>query len=293
VTTVHDRPVFGPPGHAVRLASPAARPALALRLVRGFALVDTGLATLVLIMFVTVYVIQSRPATSASRLDDQAAGVAAVTRPASGDAAGLDVLLVAMDRRSGGQPDVVAVLHVDADGDGSALVTIPHAARVPVPGHGTGTLDGALSHGPLLAVAAVERLTGLGIDHTAVVDPAGFDAIVETVGSESLPGPVAGYDALRAVLRESLTRATATPLALYRLLDDATRHARLDAGWSVGQVRALLLDLHRLDTVTFVAAPVKDAGWNGSRVALDLAAQRGLWREVRRDRAWHWVAEDR
>ena len=82
------------------------------------------------------------------------------------------------------------ILHVDADRDGASLVSIPRDSWVDVPGYGYNKINAAFSlAGPSLAIETVEKLTGVRIDHLAVVDWAGFQSLIDTVGGVTVTVP--------------------------------------------------------------------------------------------------------
>lgn len=140
------------------------------------------------------------------------------SRPSSGTAAGaVNILLLGTDRRSadgttgtdatspawipGAQrADTVMVLHIDGDREGASVISIPRDAWVPVPGHGEAKVNAAFSFaGPSLAVATVERLTGLRMDHFAVLDWEGLRRITDDAGGVEVQVPVGVYDSARGV----------------------------------------------------------------------------------------------
>ncbi len=82
------------------------------------------------------------------------------------------------------------ILHVNADRDGASLVSIPRDSWVDVPGYGYNKINAAFSlAGPSLAIETVENLTGVRIDHLAVVDWAGFQSLIDTVGGVTVTVP--------------------------------------------------------------------------------------------------------
>lgn len=83
------------------------------------------------------------------------------------------------DQRS----DTMMLVHIDADRRGVTVVSLPRDSWVEVPGHGDAKINSAYFHGgPHLAVQAVEALTGVYVDHVAVVDWTGLAAITDAVG---------------------------------------------------------------------------------------------------------------
>jgi LCP family protein required for cell wall assembly len=129
-------------------------------------------------------------------------------KPSAGPAAeALNILVMGTDRRSdepttgtgatarewvpGAQrTDTIMILHVDGDRDGASLISIPRDSWVDVPGYGYQKVNAAFSlAGPSLAVRTVENLTGIRIDHLAVVDWSGFRALIDVVGGVTVTVP--------------------------------------------------------------------------------------------------------
>jgi len=142
----------------------------------------------------------------------------ASSRPAhaSGVAAGaMNVLLLGSDRRSdvpttgsdagasawvaGDQrSDTMMVLHIDADRRNASVISIPRDSWVDVPGHGLAKINAAFSWGgPALAVAAVEKLTGVRMDHVAIVDWDGYKAMINALGGVDVQIPRTVHDSYR------------------------------------------------------------------------------------------------
>jgi LCP family protein required for cell wall assembly len=118
-------------------------------------------------------------------------------RPAA--AGGLTFLLVGTDSRSpdpttgtdassGADPgsqrsDVVMIAQISPDRTSASVISIPRDSWVDIPGRGKNKVNAAYSFGgPSLLVQTVENLTALRIDHFAVIDFAGFEAMVDAVG---------------------------------------------------------------------------------------------------------------
>lgn len=183
-------------------------------------------------------------------------------RPAeagSGDARdALDVLVVGTDRRSESattgdaavQPawvpgeqrtDVVMWVHVDAAREHVAVVSLPRDAWVAIPGHGEAKVNAAYSYGgPSLAVTTLEQLTGVRLDHLAVVDWTGFAALVDETGGVDVQVPATVVDTRHQVVwargRQHLDGAAALMYARQRYglpqgdLDRVRRHHALVRG---------------------------------------------------------------
>ncbi|WP_250556512.1 LCP family protein [Pseudonocardia lacus] len=99
-----------------------------------------------------------------TRSDDPTTGAAA-TEPAAG------------------RSDVLMLARVRPDGTAASVVSIPRDSWVEIPGHGPNKINAAYAFGgPSLLVQTVEQVTGVRVDHFAVIDFAGFRAMVDAVG---------------------------------------------------------------------------------------------------------------
>jgi LCP family protein required for cell wall assembly len=81
----------------------------------------------------------------------------------------------------GGRTDTIMVLHT---GSGpSLLLSIPRDSIVPIPGHGTGKINGAFAFGgPKLLIKTIEQDTGLRVDHYVEIGLGGFVNAVDAIG---------------------------------------------------------------------------------------------------------------
>jgi len=96
--------------------------------------------------------------------------------------------------------DTIMVVHIDADRRGASVISIPRDSWVPVPGHESAKINAAFSYaGPGLAVATVEQLTGLRIDHLAVIDWSGFEDLTDAVGGVTVVVPQTVTDTARGI----------------------------------------------------------------------------------------------
>lgn len=113
--------------------------------------------------------------------------------PASKDAT--TILLLGSDKRvdgsvAGQRSDTMMVIHIPADHDEIGIVSIPRDSWVQVPGHGPAKINAAYSWGgPALAVETVEKLTGVRMDHVAVIDWEGFKRITDLLGGVEVTIP--------------------------------------------------------------------------------------------------------
>lgn len=79
--------------------------------------------------------------------------------------------------------DVVMLAQVSEDGSRAGVISLPRDSWVDVPGHGTTKLNAAYAFGgPGLLVHTVESLTKIRVDHFAVIDFSGFQALTDAVG---------------------------------------------------------------------------------------------------------------
>ena len=132
------------------------------------------------------------------RTPDVFAGLDESTRPPVTSA--LDVLLVGSDSLAdapttgseatgaadvpGAQrSDAIMLVHIYPDYGRAAVISFPRDSWVDVPGHGKAKINASYSYGgPSLLVGTVEKLTGIRVDHFAVIDFAGLQALVDAVG---------------------------------------------------------------------------------------------------------------
>jgi LCP family protein required for cell wall assembly len=139
-------------------------------------------------------------------------------RPSIGPAAeAVNVLVLGTDRRSatpttgdlaqapawlsGAQrSDAMMLLHIDSDRDSASVISFPRDSWVEIPGYGHAKINAAFSYGgPSLAVETVEKLTGVHIDHLAVIDWAGIRSITDELGGVTVTIPEAVHDSARDV----------------------------------------------------------------------------------------------
>lgn len=130
-------------------------------------------------------------------------------------ASATNILFVGTDRRStapttgtrAGAPewvygaqrsDTLMLVHISGDRKNVTVVSIPRDSWVPIPGHGTAKINAAFSWGgPSLLVKTVEELTGVRVDHLAVVDWDGFKRLTDALGGVDVFVPKTVYDPAR------------------------------------------------------------------------------------------------
>ncbi|HEX2176489.1 MAG TPA: LCP family protein [Nocardioidaceae bacterium] len=79
--------------------------------------------------------------------------------------------------------DTIMLVHIPADQSQAFLVSIPRDSYVPIPGHDRQKINAAFSFGgPDLSVRTVENLTGVYIDHVAMIDWEGFKDLTHAIG---------------------------------------------------------------------------------------------------------------
>ncbi|MFI9205080.1 LCP family protein [Streptomyces sp. NPDC053048] len=149
------------------------------------------------------------------------AGGLSKNRPGA-SAAGSNVLVIGSDSRSGdnsslgggdgdvGRSDTAFLLHVYGDGRHAVAVSIPRDTLVDIPScrnpdgswteerqhamfNSAFSVGGSPKGNPACTQNTVERLTGLRVDHTVVVDFAGFSAMTSAVGGVDVCVPTDVY----------------------------------------------------------------------------------------------------
>ncbi len=118
-------------------------------------------------------------------------------RPAETPGSSTTFLLVGADTRANGpttgtaavatatntRSDTIMLVRLAADGTHTQVVSIPRDSWVDIPGYGKNKINAAYAFGgPTLLVKTVEQLTGVRIDHVAVIDFAGFTAVTDSLG---------------------------------------------------------------------------------------------------------------
>jgi LCP family protein required for cell wall assembly len=94
-----------------------------------------------------------------------------------------------------GRTDTLMMVHLLSGGRGAYVVSIPRDSWVSIPGHGMGKVNWAYYFGgQTLAVRTVEQLTGVRINHVAVIDWDGFKNLTNDLGGVNIDIPVTSYD---------------------------------------------------------------------------------------------------
>ena len=260
------------------------------------------------------------------------------TGGSSGDA--VNILLAGVDKgdgrsiaeiQDGGwdagvlRTDTIMVLHVTADRERAYLISVPRDSYVRLYDatgrpQGMDKINAAFSlFGPTAYLSTVENLTGLRMDHLAVVDWAGFEDITNALGgvevsvagggARQLDGdealayvrtryglPGGDFDRidrqqnfLRSMLGTVLSGDTlANPFTLNSTLRAVVGNLTVDDAFDTDEMRELALSLRSLRTgdITFLTAPFGDFGTTAagaSIVRLDQAQADMLWRATADD----------
>ncbi|MFE6749165.1 LCP family protein [Kitasatospora purpeofusca] len=146
-------------------------------------------------------------ASSVRRIPDAFPTAPESAQPKPVPGSGLNLLLVGLDARSdtpttgsaakapswqagAARSDTMMLLHLSDDRSSATLVSLPRDTWVPIPGHGEAKLNAAYSWGgPALMTETVQNLTGIRIDHLAVIDWNGFRALTDAVGGVDITVP--------------------------------------------------------------------------------------------------------
>ncbi|HEX6255635.1 MAG TPA: LCP family protein [Euzebyales bacterium] len=79
--------------------------------------------------------------------------------------------------------DTIMLVHLPADRSRVYLVSFPRDSWVPIAGYGNAKINAALSFGgPPLLIATLEQLTGVRVDHFAMLDFQGFESMTDALG---------------------------------------------------------------------------------------------------------------
>lgn len=281
---------------------------------RRFALVFfAGLLVVVLVGAGGLYMYSRHIVGQVDRIPDVFA-IPEAERPAAGSQDDLNILLAGSDVRApggttgedadsgwapgAGRSDAIMILHVDADRESAYVVSIPRDSWVTIPGEGKNKINAAFSlGGPSLYVKTIERLTGIRIDHLAMIDFEGFKQLTDTLGGVTIDIAESGcardagtyemggeealkyvrqrkcleggdfdrvkrqQNFLRQLMGKTLSGGTFTnPGKLNGVLNAVTQNLSVDEGWSAGDMRGLAVSLRGLRSadVKFMTAPLAD-----------------------------------
>ncbi|MFC1415081.1 LCP family protein [Streptacidiphilus cavernicola] len=146
---------------------------------------------------------------------------------------------------SHGNADVEMLVHISADRSNATVMSIPRDLMTSLPAckddksgastsGGTGMINSALAYGPGCSVAAIHQLTGVPIDHFALVDFSGVVAMSDAVGGVNVCVSNNVYDPQSHL---KLAKGTHTLKGVAALEFVRTRHGFGDGG-DVGRTAA-------------------------------------------------------
>lgn len=110
----------------------------------------------------------------------------------------INFLILGSDSRvSGGDPtdwqyggqrsDVMMLAQISSDRKSVNVMSIPRDSWVPIEGHGEAKINAAFSYGGAeLAIDTVQNLTGVTIDHFAIVDFTSFEKLTDELGGVTI-----------------------------------------------------------------------------------------------------------
>ena len=120
------------------------------------------------------------------------------------DTGTLNYVLLGSDSRdpenaADGRSDSIMVVHLNEQRDKAYIVSFPRDMYVDIPGHGKDKINAAyLLGGPPLTVRTLETLTGVRMDHVALIGLEGFIQLTEDLGGVTVTNKTAfrshGFD---------------------------------------------------------------------------------------------------
>jgi LCP family protein required for cell wall assembly len=223
--------------------------------------------------------------------------------------------------RTPGQSGMIMLLRINANRTSGGVVSIPPQAEVKVPGGEEMQLEDVVAvGGPSLLTETVHNLTGVPINHYALIDFSHVAEMVDALGGVSVRLPattdsfghvfpagvdqVNGTEALeyardpslsetgRVLRQQSLMRAVqskladkdlfTSPLTMTRVLNAFTSLLEVDSTFTNSQVLSLGTDIGRLSrsATTFVTAPTETVN---NSVVLNPAESSALWSAISND----------
>ena len=103
------------------------------------------------------------------------------------------------DNAAEGRSDSIMLVHLTQARDKAYIVSFPRDMYVEIPGHGKDKINAAyLKGGPALTARTLENLTGVRMDHVALIGLEGFIGLTEDLGGVTVTNKTAftshGYD---------------------------------------------------------------------------------------------------
>ncbi|MCL1839010.1 MAG: LCP family protein [Propionibacteriaceae bacterium] len=170
----------------------------------------------------------------------------------------LNIVVMGSDSRGSGdagRSDVLMIAHINADRDKMYLISFPRDMYVDIPGRGKNKINAAYAYGgPPLVVRTLQKLVGMNMDHTAVIDMEEFVMITEVIGGVTINNRIASQSRGYTYPKGEITMAGDKLLCYVREryglpngdLDRSERHRTV--------LRAIFLKLLNKDTLTNPAA---------------------------------------
>jgi LCP family protein required for cell wall assembly len=214
------------------------------------------------------------------------------------------------------------LVHLSADRESAAAISIPRDSWVPIPGYGEAKINAAFSYGgPALMIQTVEDLTGVRIDHFAVTDFESFTALTDALDGVEITVPdgaggsvrqaMTGEEALtfareryalangdfgRVQRQQAWMRAIVAkvnnnrrdPLKMTRFFEAVTSSVAVDEGLTIDAMEELFDSARDISTndITFMTVPYSGTGRSAdgqSIVVLDRALFDPLMKAVAKD----------
>jgi polyisoprenyl-teichoic acid--peptidoglycan teichoic acid transferase len=97
------------------------------------------------------------------------------------------------DRADANRSDSIMIVRTDPEKHRVSYLSIPRDLRVDIPGHGTGKINAAFAlGGPALAMRTITGVTGVPINHVALVDFNSFRDLIDELGgvTVNVPAPI-------------------------------------------------------------------------------------------------------
>ena len=97
------------------------------------------------------------------------------------------------DRADANRSDSIMLVRTDPDKHRISYLSIPRDLRVDIPGRGTGKINAAFAlGGPALAMRTITGVTGIEINHVALVDFNSFSKLIDELGgvTVNVPKPI-------------------------------------------------------------------------------------------------------
>ena len=97
------------------------------------------------------------------------------------------------DRADANRSDSIMLVRTDPDRHRIAYLSVPRDLRVDIPGHGTAKINAAFAlGGPALAMRTITGVTGIEINHVALVDFNSFSELIDELGgvTVNVPAPI-------------------------------------------------------------------------------------------------------